>query len=108
STALDAYVGAALPLTERMHQQFEAVATMLGQDPALQQSCLALSATDSPLGELRGDAAQLRSLTAPPPLSAYQEELRQTADAAEELAQRVMSACTGGGDLTPVGAGMRV
>jgi hypothetical protein len=107
STALDVYIGSALPVVERMQQQFELVMATLGEGGALQQSCLALSPTDSPLALLRNDAAQLRVLTAPPPLSAYQDQLRQTAQSAEELAQRVMACGRGEGDQAQVRESLR-
>jgi hypothetical protein len=107
STALDVYIGSALPVVERMQQQFELVMATLGEGSALQQSCLALSPTDSPLALLRNDAAQLRVLTAPPPLSAYQDQLRQTSQSAEELAQRVMACGRGEGDQGQVRDSLR-
>jgi hypothetical protein len=98
STALDIYVSSALPVVERMQQEFQSVVGMLDQGQGAPQSCLALSATDSPLGQLRNDAAQLRVLSAPGPLSSYQDQLRLTSAAADELAQRVMTACGSGRD----------
>jgi hypothetical protein len=106
STALDVYIGSALPVVERMRQEFEAIAGILDQGPAAPQACLTLSATDSPLGQLRNDAAQLRVLSAPTPLTAYQDQLRLTAAAADDLAERVMASC-GGGDSAALRDAMR-